>query len=124
MSAFVLYLEDDSQNGGLEEALVRAGVDVRTCRSVGMNGASDSEQLVFAAEKGWVLYTSNVKDFEVLHRELIESGRSHAGVLYHPRQRFSIGEQARRILRIWEALSAEEMVNRVESISQWGEERG
>ncbi len=86
--------------------------------------SSDSGQLVFAAEKGWVLYTSNVKDFEVLHRELIESGRSHAGVLYHVRQRFSIGEQARRILRIWEALSAEEMVNRVESISQWGEERG
>jgi hypothetical protein len=38
-------------------------------------------------------------------------------------RRWSAGEQAKRIIRIWNALSAEEMVNRVESLSRWGEER-
>jgi hypothetical protein len=65
-----------------------------------------------------VIYTSNTRDFAVLHREYMQSGRSHAGIIYRTRQWYSVGEQARRILRIWAALSAEEMVNRYESISQ------
>ena len=84
-----------------------------------MNGKRDADQLAFAARNGWVLYTANVKDFEVLHRGYMQSNRSHAGIIYNARQRYGIGEQARRIVRIWVALSAEEMQNRVESLSRW-----
>jgi hypothetical protein len=35
-------------------------------------------------------------------------------------QRYSVGEQLRRILRIREALSAADMRNRVEFLSNWG----
>lgn len=80
-------------------------------------------QLEFATRQGRVLYTSNARDFNVLHRAYIESGQTHAGIILRYGRRFSIGEQARRIIRIWEALSAEEMVNRVESLSHWGEDR-
>ena len=94
---------------------------VLRCETSGMGGESDQAQLDFATAHGYVLYTANVKDFAVLHRQTVESGRSHAGIIYRTKQRYSVGEQARRILRLWAALSAEEMVNRYESISQWGE---
>ena len=124
MSQFILYQEDDTQQGALAATLQRAGMEVFRCGPEGMNGRSDPEQLEFATAKGWVIYTSNTRDFAVLHRDYLQAGRTHAGIIYRTRQRYSVGEQARRIIRIWEALSAEEMVNRYEAISQWGEDRG
>ena len=91
------------------------------CETAGMGGASDLAQFEFATAHGYVLYTANVKDFAVLHQQYMSEGRTHAGMIMQARRRLSVGEQARRILRIWAALSAEEMVNRYESISQWGE---
>ena len=121
MSQFVIYLEDDTQDIALETTLSRSGMTVFRCETAGMGGASDQAQLDFATAHGYVLYTANVKDFAVLHRQTIESGRSHAGIIYRTKQRYSVGEQARRILHIWQTLSAAEMVNRYESISQWDE---
>ena len=88
-----------------------------------MNGKTDIEQLAFASQMGYVLCTANARDFYRLHREFLAIGRSHAGIVVRTEQRFSVGEQARRIVRIWETLSAENMVNRTESLSRWGEDR-
>jgi hypothetical protein len=83
-----------------------------------MNGSSDSEQLAFACRQGWMLYTSNARDFNVLHREYMESGRTRTWIIIRYERQFSIGEQARRIERIWRALSAQDISSRVESLSQ------
>ena len=119
----MLYLEDDSQNTALADTLARAGVSVVLCRVAGMNGANDDAQLAFASAQGYVLCTANARDFYRLHGEYLRADRPHAGIIVRTGQRFSLGEQARRIVRIWEALSAEEMVNRTESLSQWGDDR-
>ena len=124
MSRFVLYHDEDSQDQDLEAALVAFGLDVRRSGVEGMNGTPDEQQLEFAASNGWVLYTSNLRDFDRLHRVFMEAGLNHAGIIFHARQRFSVGEQARRIVRIWSALSAEEMVNRIESLRPMGREAG
>jgi hypothetical protein len=47
------------------------------------------------------------------------SGRGHAGVIIGVQQRYSVGEQMRRLLRLIARLSAEEMRNRVEFLSNW-----
>jgi len=123
LKRFELYIEEDSQDMGLFYTVERAGVPVLRSAAAGMNGTTDAEQLAFAAGKGFVLYTTNLKDFAVLHQQYISQGRNHAGLIMQARRRLSIGEQARRILRIWETLSAEEMVNRYESLSQWADDR-
>lgn len=120
MSRFSLYLEEDSQDRDLEAALRRVGMYVQRCASLGMNGKSDEEQLAFAAERGLVLYTANSRDFVRLHFEYLEAGTGHACIIFQAERRWSIGEQARRITRIWESRSAEDMRNNVESVNQWG----
>lgn len=87
-----------------------------------MNGSSDSEQLTHAIRRRRVIYTSNARDFFALHADLLESGGNHPGMIIWPRSRgYSIGEQARRILRVWNSLSAPQMQNRVEFLARWGE---
>jgi len=86
----------------------------------GLTEKSDDEQLAFAAERGCALYTFNVSDFYRLHREWISAGRQHAGMILAPQQRFSVGEQLRRILRLRATVSSESMRNQVEFLANWG----
>ena len=46
-----------------------------------------------------------------LHGEYMPAGRAHADIIFGDRQRFSVGEQMRRLLRILVFRSAEEMQN-------------
>ena len=123
MTAFVPYLEEDSQDRDLLIALQVAGMAAHRCAELGMNGASDDEQLAFAAARGFVIYTANVRDFARLHKEYMAAGMTHMGIIFQPERRWSIGEQARRLIRLWTSLTSEEMVNRIESLGQWGEPR-
>jgi hypothetical protein len=47
-----------------------------------------------------VAVSANARDFASLHREWLEGGRSHFGILIIPQQRYSTGEIVRRILRL------------------------
>lgn len=80
----------------------------------------DDEQLEWATMQGRVIYTCNRGDFFRLHSEWLEEGRSHAGIIFGHQQRFSVGEQLRRLLKLIETKSAEEMQNQIEFLSAWG----
>lgn len=121
MTQFVLYMDEDSQAIGVADALARAGMQVHRSNREGNDGATDEAQLAFAASRDWVIYTANVRDFGPLHRRYLAESRPHGGIVLRTRHNWSIGEQSRRLVRIWESLSAEDMVNRCESLSQWGE---
>lgn len=82
-------------------------------------GRTDEEQLLFASEHRCVLYTFNVSDFYALHTSWLRTARGHAGLILAPQQRFSVGEQLRRILRLRAARSAEAMRDSVEFLSRW-----
>ena len=84
-----------------------------------MDGKSDLAQMSYASAIGYVIYSSNMRDFARLHAELLGRGGSHPGMIMQTRRQYSLGEQARRLLHIWNTLSAEEMVNRSESLSSW-----
>jgi hypothetical protein len=45
---------------------------------------------------------------------LVSRGRSHAGIVYYRYDRYPVGEVIRRLVRLWERYSVEDMVNRVE----------
>jgi hypothetical protein len=69
--------------------------------------------------QGRVLYTFNVGDFYRLHTAFLKQGKSHAGIILARQQRYPVGEQMRRLLKLIAAKSAEEMKNRVEFLSAW-----
>jgi hypothetical protein len=87
-----------------------------------MDGRSDAEQFAFAANARRVLCTRNTRDFRMIHFEWLRTGRSHPGLLISSAT-LPIGEQIRRIVRIWTNRTAEEMVNSEGFLSQWSEDR-
>lgn len=111
-----LYLDEDTMDRALVSALRARGVDVLTAHESDMIERKDDEHLVFATTKGRVLYSFNVGDY----CRLSSDGRSHAGLVLAHQQRYSVGEQMRRLLRLMNTLSAEEMQNRIEFLGAWG----
>ncbi len=87
-----------------------------------MTGKPDDENLAFAAVRGRVIYSANVGDYASLHREWLQSDRGHAGIIVCNDQRWSVGEQLRRIIAVADAKSAEQMVNNLEHLSNFGTE--
>jgi hypothetical protein len=120
VSRIKIYIDEDAMDSDLVAALRSRGILVITALDAGLAGKSDDEQLAFASEHGCVLYTFNVSDFYRLHTEWAGAGREHAGMILAPQQRFSVGEQLRRILRLRATTTAARMRNEVEFLGNWG----
>lgn len=120
MNQIKLYFDEDAMNNRLVTALRSRSVTVLTPLDAGLIEHTDEEQLAFASERECVLYTYNVSDFYRLHAQWISAGRQHAGMILAPQQRFSVGEQLRRILRLRAITTAARMRNHVEFLGNWG----
>jgi predicted nuclease of predicted toxin-antitoxin system len=118
--AIRIYLDEDTMSRSLINALRARGVDVTAGSDVGMRSRSDAENLAYASAEGLVLFSFNTNHYMALHTSLLEQGQSHAGLILSG-QHYKVGEMMRRILRIVAHLSAEEMKDRVEFLSSWGE---
>lgn len=116
-----LYLEEDSMRRALIRALRTRGADVTTALEAGMIECDDKEHLDYATTQGRVLYSFNVGDFYGLHLAYLAEGKSHAGMILAQQQRYSVGEQMRRLLKLVTTKSAEDMKNQVEFLSAWHE---
>jgi predicted nuclease of predicted toxin-antitoxin system len=108
-----LYVDEDAMARAVVQGLRARGIDVITVLEAGMSEEDDEEQLRYATVHGRVLYTFNVGDFFRLHSEYLDQGKSHAGIILTYRQRYPIGEQIRRLLRLINTKSAEEMRNTI-----------
>ncbi len=120
MTQIRLYIDEDAQDSDVVEALRLRGVDVLTADEAGMRERDDADHLDYATAKGRVLYSFNMGDYNVLHAVYLTAGKTHAGIILAPPQRYSVGEQMRRLLRIIHTVSAEEMRDRIEFLSTWG----
>lgn len=114
-----LYLDEDTPSRALAHNLCQRGIDVSTVIEEGRQGLSDREQLEFATAQGRTIYSCNMGDFQQLHTEYMTQGKNHAGIILVSQQRYSIGEQVRRLLRLIKARSAEKMRNDLEFLSKW-----
>jgi Domain of unknown function (DUF5615) len=117
---FQIYIDEDAVHGGLVAALRSRDVTVTTASDAGLIAKPDGEHLAYATEHGCVLYSFNVSDFYRLHTEWVSAGREHGGMILGPQQRYSVGEQLRRFLRIRAGVSTRGMRNRVEFLGAWG----
>ena len=113
-----LYFDEDSARHSLARELRFRGADVLTAIETGMAQKTDEEQLEWAAANSRVVYSFNRGDFYGLHTAWLKAGRSHSGIILS-RQGLSVGEQMRRLLRLIDTLTAEEMRNHVEFLSAW-----
>lgn len=115
-----LYLDEDAMAGDFVQALQMHSIEFTTPSEAGTIGLADEKHLRFATDSALVVYSFNIKDFYKLHNNSFESGVSHTGIILCRQRAYSIGEQVRRIIRLIETLSAEDMQDRVEFLSSWG----
>ncbi|MGH2354361.1 MAG: DUF5615 family PIN-like protein [Chloroflexota bacterium] len=95
-----LYIDEDSMRHALVRALRTRTVDVVTALDAGMVARVDETHLEYATAQGRALFSYNVGDFLRLHTAVLAQGRRHAGIILAPQQRYSVGEQMRRLLRL------------------------
>lgn len=114
MSDIRLYVDEDAEQTALVEGLQSRGIDVLSALAAKMIGRPDREQLDFAVARRRAIYTLNVSDFANLHREYLEAGRDHFGIVVIPKQRYAVGEKIRRLTELVQSKSAEELRNHIE----------
>jgi uncharacterized protein with PIN domain len=105
----IRYHLDEHMHPAVAAGLRRRGVDVTTTLGARLTGASDEDQLAFAAAQGRVLVTRD-RHFLVLDRE----GVAHAGIAFWHSKRRNVGQLVLDLVLLWRGASAEEMRGRVE----------
>ena len=103
-----LYLDEDVFKG-LAQALRLRGYSAVSVHEIDQQGISDSEHLDCAAAEGKVLFTLNAPNFLALHIEYLAQGKSHSGIIAS--KQIPIGEAVRRLSRLLNTVTAEEMYN-------------
>jgi hypothetical protein len=106
-----LYIDEDAMARALVNGLRARGVDVATVYDEGLSEQSDTDQLLHATRTERAIYTFNVGHFCKLHKEFVEKGEEHFGIIVVYRQRYPVGEQIKRLLHLINTKSAEEMKN-------------
>jgi hypothetical protein len=119
MTAIRFYFDADSMERAVISGLASRGIDATTALEAGMHDASDEEQLQFANSQGRVLFSFNVHDFHRIHSEYTTQGKSHAGIVLAPQQRYTIGERIRRLAKLVSMRTAEDISNQIEFLSNW-----
>jgi predicted nuclease of predicted toxin-antitoxin system len=108
-----LYLDEDVDV--LIAQILRArGFVVVTTQEAGQLHNNDAEQLAYAVRQHKTLLTHNRVDFEALAQTYFAAGQSHDGIILAFRR--PPREIARRLLRLLNAVTAEEMQNQVRYI--------
>ena len=115
-----LYLDEDAMDDNLMLALRVRGLDVVTALDARLIKTPDLKHLEYASLHGRTLYSFNVSDFMSLHTSYVTAGKQHAGIILSQQQRYRVGEQMRRLVRLIQMRSAESMRNTVEFLSAWG----
>jgi hypothetical protein len=64
-----------------------------------------------------VVFTFNTRHFAKLHTEHLEEGRHHAGIIVS--DQLQVGVVLRRLLKLLDGRSAEEMRDWLEFLSNW-----
>lgn len=116
MSRFSLYLDENIQVG-LAEALRARGVDVLTTLEARNVGLSDLEQLQFAVESRRTFFSYNKRDFAMLHYAGLAEHKEHYGIILS--DQLPIGIVLRRFMKLYFALSTEDMNDRLEYLGAW-----
>jgi predicted nuclease of predicted toxin-antitoxin system len=102
---------DEHMDPDIAAALRRHGVDVTTAVEAGLRTASDNTQFEFAEAQRRVTVTDDA-DF----LRLAAANAAHPGIVICHRQFLSIREIIRGLILIYEVLTPEEMVERVEFV--------
>ncbi|MCB0193765.1 MAG: DUF5615 family PIN-like protein [Anaerolineae bacterium] len=109
MARKIRFHLDEHISHAIAKALRQRGIDVTTTVEAGLRTRDDDAQIAYIRREQRVLVTS---DAGFLARTA--NGETHFGVVYYAVNSRSIGEVVTFLNLLYEILSPEDMVNRVE----------
>lgn len=95
----------------LAKLLREQGFDVIHVNEVDLNAMPDEKIMAYAADKHRAVVTFNVKDYVPFAIQYVEDGKEHYGVVVS--KELSHGELRRRVTKLLESVTAEELMNAV-----------
>jgi predicted nuclease of predicted toxin-antitoxin system len=117
---FAAIYTDEDVGPHLAPALQRRRYTAQSTVEAGNFENSDEAQLIYATAQGMAFLTYNIQDFIPLARSWYLAGREHAGIILS--EQFSqrqFGELLRRVLRLLDRLTADELYNQVIFLQQF-----
>ena len=117
MSQPGLYFDEDASKHLFRSGLIEARLTFAPVAD--MNGATDDQQLGYAAANGLVLVSYNRGDFARLHYGWVASGVTHSGILLLFQQRFDGKKELRLIREFLSRETAEGMQDQLRFITQY-----
>ena len=111
-----LYFDEDV-HPDLVYVLQEKGFDAITTIEAGLQGNSDRQQIDYAISNNRAILTFNVKHFVLLYNEMYSKNRQHPGIVVSTQQNF--GETLKRLLKLLNNKTAEEMSNSIEFLNNW-----
>lgn len=111
------YLDEDTISRALMNALRARNVDILSAHEAGKISVPDGQHLEYATSLNRVIFTFNTRDFALLHKQWAIAERHHAGIVVSDQGQ--VGQLARRLLKLADTLSAEEMQDRLELLGSW-----
>ena len=116
---FVAVYTDADIAADLAGEIRARGYDVVSAFEKGRRYLDDEPQLEYAASEGRAILTHNQRHFEPLHRKWLSEGRDHAGIILSVQ--IPIGELLKRMLRLLDQVTADEMRNNLRYMSDFAE---
>ena len=111
-----LYL-NEHLSPRLAEQLRQHGFDVTSTFESKMGEADDDEQLAYAVSEQRAIVTVNHKDFAIRHERSLAGGKEHWGIVLSTEE--TIDVLRRRLLRLLNTLSAEELKNQIRWLNEF-----
>ncbi len=116
---FVVLYTDADVAADLAAEIRTRGYDAVSALEKGRRYLDDEPQLEYATSEGRAILTHNQRHFEPLHRKWASEGREHAGIILS--LQMPIGELLRRMLRLLDQVTADEMRNNLRYLSDFAE---
>lgn len=113
----IRFFTDEDIYGAIAIALRNSGYDAISTPDAHRMGETDESQLNWATSEQRVLVTFNVGHFTQLHRERLERGRKHSGIVVSIQR--PVGDLLRRLLHLAGVFDGEAMCDRLEFLSDW-----
>lgn len=116
---FVKLYVDADITPRLARVLRARGYDVVSAHEIDRAETSDEEQMAFAAVQGRTLLTCNARDFTPIFEDYWFKGQDHSGVVVS--QQLELGEMARRVGRLLNTVTADEMRNNWKNLAAFAQ---
>lgn len=114
---YIALYTDADVHGKLAALVRQRGYDAVSAFEAGNADFDDPDQLRYAAQHGRAILTCNAKDFAPLLEQWWEAGVEHWGIVVS--EQLTLAEMLRRILRLLDGVSAEEMRNGFRNLGEF-----